>query len=81
MADKEQTKWSSTYSMKYSHTETLVDTSSLIKVFVTVIQNSMIIITKIQQKSMFNHAWMRVVSAMLHAFPWFVLNASSIVSV
>ena len=33
MGDRDQTKWSESYSMKYSHDETLVYTSSVIQVY------------------------------------------------
>jgi hypothetical protein len=34
MGDRDQTKWSESYSMKYSHDKTLVDKSSAIEVYV-----------------------------------------------
>jgi hypothetical protein len=36
MADKEQTNWSTSYSMKYSHDQRLLDSSSATQVFLTV---------------------------------------------
>ena len=35
MGDKNQTKWSRSYSLKYSHNESLVDSSSVLQVFKT----------------------------------------------
>ena len=35
MGDKDQTKWSRSYSLKYSHDESLVDGSGAVEVFMT----------------------------------------------
>ena len=35
MGDKDQTKWSGSYSLKYSHNESLVDSTSAVQVFTT----------------------------------------------
>jgi hypothetical protein len=35
MGDKNQTKWSNSYSLKYNHTESLVDGSTAVKVSTT----------------------------------------------
>ena len=38
MGNKDQTKWSESYSMKYSHDKTLVDGSLELRVFVIILQ-------------------------------------------
>jgi hypothetical protein len=37
MGDKDQTKWSSSYSLQYSHSESLLNRSAAIKVFVIIL--------------------------------------------